>query len=222
MRFKQFLFCVSLSLFSVAATAVPIQIAATPTETSGPFRHNAFHTATTNGGQSGGILGWFNLGAGGGSWDPDTGVFVINIDVFSDSGLTSNIGSAIGTGNLTAGAFNGFDGGVLGSITWNFNTTNAALVSNTTTSFIDHNYATSNAGYNANSLTGTAPDYTALTLWGADGTPVVSLDTGVETGNFTGNTLGVDLVVTFVPVPAAVWLFGSGLLGLVAVSRRRG
>jgi hypothetical protein len=26
---------------------------------------------------------------------------------------------------------------------------------------------------------------------------------------------------TFVPVPAAVWLFGSGLLGLVAVSRRK-
>ncbi|MGB5409060.1 MAG: VPLPA-CTERM sorting domain-containing protein, partial [Thiogranum sp.] len=27
--------------------------------------------------------------------------------------------------------------------------------------------------------------------------------------------------VTVVPVPAAVWLFGSGLLGLVGVARRR-
>ena len=35
----------------------------------------------------------------------------------------------------------------------------------------------------------------------------------------SGNTLGVDLAP--IPVPAAVWLFGSGLLGLVAVSRRR-
>lgn len=30
------------------------------------------------------------------------------------------------------------------------------------------------------------------------------------------------LELTVVPVPAAVWLFGSGLLGLVAVARRRG
>ena len=35
----------------------------------------------------------------------------------------------------------------------------------------------------------------------------------------SGNTLAVDLAV--IPVPAAVWLFGSGLLGLVAVMRRR-
>ena len=30
-----------------------------------------------------------------------------------------------------------------------------------------------------------------------------------------------DLVVSQIPVPAAVWLFGSGLLGLVGVARRR-
>lgn len=35
----------------------------------------------------------------------------------------------------------------------------------------------------------------------------------------TGNTLGVDLQP--VPVPAAVWLFGSGLMGLAAIARRR-
>jgi hypothetical protein len=34
-----------------------------------------------------------------------------------------------------------------------------------------------------------------------------------------GSTLGVDLQP--VPVPAAVWLFGSGLLGLTAIARRR-
>lgn len=34
-----------------------------------------------------------------------------------------------------------------------------------------------------------------------------------------GNTLAVDLAP--IPVPAAVWLFGTGLLGLVAVARRR-
>ena len=34
-----------------------------------------------------------------------------------------------------------------------------------------------------------------------------------------GSTLGVDLQP--VPVPAAVWLFGSGLMGLAAIARRR-
>ena len=32
---------------------------------------------------------------------------------------------------------------------------------------------------------------------------------------------GYSMSIAAVPVPAAVWLFGSGLLGLVAVSRRR-
>lgn len=34
-----------------------------------------------------------------------------------------------------------------------------------------------------------------------------------------GSTIGVDLQP--VPVPAAVWLFGSGLMGLAAIARRR-
>lgn len=33
--------------------------------------------------------------------------------------------------------------------------------------------------------------------------------------------VGADYTITAVPVPAAVWLFGSGLLGLVGVARRR-
>lgn len=42
---------------------------------------------------------------------------------------------------------------------------------------------------------------------------------GPGPGGQKGNTLGVDL--NPIPVPAAVWLFGSGLLGLVGVARRR-
>ena len=37
---------------------------------------------------------------------------------------------------------------------------------------------------------------------------------GVTSAQFAGST-------SVVPVPAALWLFGSGLLGLVAVSRRK-
>jgi hypothetical protein len=40
--------------------------------------------------------------------------------------------------------------------------------------------------------------------------------------NFNGSGVFYDnLNVSAVPVPAAAWLFGSGLLGLVGVARRR-
>ena len=44
-------------------------------------------------------------------------------------------------------------------------------------------------------------------------------DTG-QSGNW-GYTLNLS-GVSAVPVPTAVWLFGSGLLGLIGVARRRG
>ena len=63
-----------------------------------------------------------------------------------------------------------------------------------------------------------------------DGTGFI---TGLQTGNeydrtaavwsITGNTDGstYSMTVTAVPVPAAVWLFGSGLVGLITVARRK-
>lgn len=36
-----------------------------------------------------------------------------------------------------------------------------------------------------------------------------------------GSVLSIDAVPTVVPVPAAVWLFGSGLLGLIGIARRK-
>lgn len=37
----------------------------------------------------------------------------------------------------------------------------------------------------------------------------------------TGTIMSIDAIPHVVPVPAAAWLFGSGLIGLVGVSRRR-
>ncbi len=53
------------------------------------------------------------------------------------------------------------------------------------------------------------------------GTSITNLsDNGVYLTGF--NLAGTGTITgTLVPVPAAVWLFGSGLLGLVAVARRR-
>ena len=40
--------------------------------------------------------------------------------------------------------------------------------------------------------------------------------------NSTNITLGrIDTIVSTVPVPGAIWLFGSGLLGLVGIARRK-
>jgi hypothetical protein len=65
-------------------------------------------------------------------------------------------------------------------------------------------------GYNANF------DVTLLTPTGYDAAAVLPPNCGFDpSGNLCGGGTPT------VPVPAAVWLFGSGLLGLVGVARRR-
>ena len=44
---------------------------------------------------------------------------------------------------------------------------------------------------------------------------------GMIDGAFPGFNANFDFQVAAIPVPAAVWLFGSGLLGLVGVARRK-
>jgi hypothetical protein len=61
---------------------------------------------------------------------------------------------------------------------------------------------------------GTYTEVISFTTLIAGNSYAIQFDNGV-----TGQLFGVDLMP--VPVPAAVWLFGSGLLGLVGVARRR-
>ena len=62
-------------------------------------------------------------------------------------------------------------------------------------------------------------------LGGGGCTEAESVLIALQDGGFKGPTekgyKSDGLAVTSVPVPAAVWLFGSGLLGLVGVARRR-
>lgn len=58
-------------------------------------------------------------------------------------------------------------------------------------------------------------------FYGANG---LTSGTGTGIGQWTlsqGGVLSYSAAVSAVPVPAAVWLFGSGLLGLVGIARRR-
>ena len=59
---------------------------------------------------------------------------------------------------------------------------------------------------------------------GNDGGAILQLSMiGSFTSDWTASGTGQDTFVqTVIPVPAAVWLFGSGLLGLAGVARRRG
>ena len=51
---------------------------------------------------------------------------------------------------------------------------------------------------------------------------VPSADTyAIVFSGISGFELAADLSPVVVPVPAAVWLFGSGLIGLVGVARRK-
>ncbi len=48
------------------------------------------------------------------------------------------------------------------------------------------------------------------------------LDVGLRTENLSTYSIAFDnFSITPVPVPAAVWLFGSGLIGLIGVARRK-
>jgi hypothetical protein len=49
---------------------------------------------------------------------------------------------------------------------------------------------------------------------------LTNISTPLSPGEGKGRTSATGLAVTSVPLPAAAWLFGSGLLGLVVVSRR--
>ena len=213
---KKFLAALPFLLTCTALQAAPIQIIDLPTETSGGFPHNLFHNSSDNQGQTGVTLAWFDLGTGG-SYDPDTGHFLLNINLWLDSALTMSAGTADADGNLTAASFIGNSLGPIGSITWTFDAIAQAngLPATSTTNFVDRNYAISDAGYIPNSYTGSS-----MTLWGSS----CVLDAKGNCENFQAGVihgLGVDFVATFVPVPAAIWLFGSGLLALVGISRRR-
>ncbi|WJW74269.1 VPLPA-CTERM sorting domain-containing protein [Thiohalobacter sp. IOR34] len=66
---------------------------------------------------------------------------------------------------------------------------------------------------------GPAPIATAPGVFGITDGPFTGLQLHLDIGS--GNSLYVQSVQTVVPLPAAIWLFGSGLAGLAGMSLRR-
>jgi len=229
------IFAAALALIAIVpgapAGATPLMITDSPQESSGPFWHNVFHTASSHSAMGGSILGWFGLNPGGvtDTYDPDTGAFQADFLIYSDSGFTNQIASVTGIGSsgLTAALLNGAAGAVAGTITWTFDFSLAPTsalanqvgtgetgVNDITTTFLSTDIVTSSAGYTANSFLPVGSK-SFLTLWGAN---------GFSNGAYNNAFLGVDLVVdpSFpVPAPGTLLLFGFGLIGLGLMSGRR-
>jgi hypothetical protein len=63
----------------------------------------------------------------------------------------------------------------------------------------------------------TFPGITTTRIYAA----VVAQNTGFASGSATVDGISALLTTTVVAVPAAAWLFGSGLLGLMSFARRK-
>ena len=84
---------------------------------------------------------------------------------------------------------------------------------------------------NTNGLSGYRMD-NSTTLWGEVTIPYSVIDTGPDPIIVSWSSVGPDLfspidvarptaIFSVIPIPAAVWLFGSGLIGLIGIARRK-
>jgi hypothetical protein len=108
-----------------------------------------------------------------------------------------------------SGAGINFDGAGLllasSSINISFSNPSAQLF-DTTINFAPGYICCGNNGFDPNSFKDNGA-VKWMSLWGSDDPSLIGMDLRVE--------------LTAVPIPAAVWLFGSGLLGIVGMARRK-
>jgi hypothetical protein len=120
-----------------------------------------------------------------------------------NSALNSGLNGDLKTLNLgTLDAFGGTSNGVIGT---------------PQSSDVNLNFYTE--GFISGSAIGTAAKLYGVTANGNTAGQVLGYDLGSIT--FDGSTLSFTGNTPTVPLPAAAWLFGSGLLGLLGIGRRR-
>jgi hypothetical protein len=206
-----------------------------------PTKHSQYmedNDADINCGAASGTCGSSVLGKGAGSW-----TMAVNGGTFTTSNF--QVDSIPHTAGGTFVEYGSVNGGTIdqttGAVTLDA-TGRVGSVSNYSSSLFDEpwNIPDSTPGVYTPLITGTSSNYNASAVAGTTGTItgrgivangdgtynmilVSASYVGSAWGGFDGNpymeTWNVNLAP--VPIPAAAWLFGSGLIGLVGIARRK-
>ena len=205
--------CACVTVFSFGANAVLYDLFAVINGIDSDFSFSGFHYAGNDGS---GLDGNDNAADGrsladiadfvSGSYDSASGIFNAVLTLADASTVTLS-----GTDII-------FDSGLLGSVAsidLDFSAPPPDL-SDTTINFQPGYVCCGSNDLDPNSFFWDGP-ILVMSLWGSNADGTIS-----DVSGSIGMALRVSLnVEPAVPVPAAVWLFGSGLIGLVGLARRK-